>query len=142
VAPADCAFCAIIAGEGGAHVVFEDDLSLAFLDNRPLFPGHTLLVPRAHHEAIWDLPDELVGPLFLNARLLAAAVREAMGSHGAFVAANNVVSQSVPHFHVHVVPRNRKDGLRGFFWPRRKYGSEEEAIAAAEAVRAAIERLG
>ncbi len=136
-----CAFCAIIAGGADAHIVFEDELSLAFLDDRPLFPGHTLLVPRAHHEAIWDLPDELVGPLFLNARLLAAAVREAMGSQGAFVAANNVVSQSVPHFHVHVVPRNRKDGLRGFFWPRRKYRSEEEAKAAAEAVRAAVGRV-
>ena len=140
MAPADCAFCAIVAGEGDAHVVFEDELSLAFLDNRPLFPGHTLLVPRAHHEAIWDLPDELVGPLFLNARLLAAAVREAMGSQGAFVAANNIVSQSVPHFHVHVVPRNRKDGLRGFFWPRRKYGSEADAVAARDAVRAAVDR--
>jgi len=141
VASEGCAFCAIIAGGTDAHIVFEDDLSLAFLDNRPLFPGHTLLVPRAHHEAIWDLPDDLVGPLFLNARLLAAAVREAMGSQGAFVAANNVVSQSVPHFHVHVVPRNRKDGLRGFFWPRRRYRSEEEAKAAAEAVRAAVGRV-
>jgi histidine triad (HIT) family protein len=137
----DCAFCAIVAGGGDAHVVFADEVSIAFLDNRPLFPGHTLLVPREHHEAIWDLPDELVGPLFLNARLLAAGVREAMKSQGAFVAANNVVSQSVPHFHVHVVPRNRKDGLRGFFWPRRKYRSEEEAVAAAEAVTAAVARI-
>jgi histidine triad (HIT) family protein len=136
-----CAFCAIVAGHGDAHVVFDDDLSLAFLDNRPLFPGHTLLVPREHHEAIWDLPAELIGPLFLNARLLAAAVREAMESQGAFVAANNIVSQSVPHFHVHVVPRNRRDGLRGFFWPRRKYRSDEEAQAAADAVRAAAGRL-
>jgi len=141
VATAECAFCAIAAGGGDAHVVFEDEVSVGFLDNRPLFPGHTLLIPRAHHEAIWDLPDDLVGPLFLNARLLAAAVREAMDSEGAFVAANNIVSQSVPHFHVHVVPRNRKDGLRGFFWPRRKYGSEEEAIAARDAVRAAVQRL-
>ena len=136
-----CAFCAILAGETEALVVFEDEVSLAFLDNRPLFPGHTLLVPRAHHEAIWDLPDELVGPLFINARVLAAAVREAMRSQGAFVAANNIVSQSVPHFHVHVVPRNRKDGLRGFFWPRRRYGSEEDAIAARDAIRAALAKL-
>jgi histidine triad (HIT) family protein len=141
VADEDCAFCAIIAGGGDAHVVFEDEVSLAFLDNRPLFPGHVLLVPRAHYEAIWDLPDELVGPLFLNARLLAVAVRDATDSAGAFVAANNIVSQSVPHFHVHVVPRNRSDGLRGFFWPRRKYASEAEATAAAEAVRAAVQRL-
>jgi histidine triad (HIT) family protein len=141
VAEKDCAFCAIIAGGGDAHVVFEDEVSLAFLDNRPLFPGHVLLVPRAHHEAIWDLPEELVGPLFLNARLLAAAVRAATESAGAFVAANNIVSQSVPHFHVHVVPRNRGDGLRGFFWPRRKYESETDAAAAAQSVRQAVERL-
>ena len=136
----DCLFCAIVAGEQEAEIVFEDDLSLAFLDHRPLFPGHSLRVPRVHHEAIWDLPDDLVEPLFLNARLLSGAVREAMGAQGAFVAANNVVSQSVPHFHVHIVPRNRKDGLRGFFWPRRKYKSGEEAEAAA-AVRAAVEGL-
>jgi histidine triad (HIT) family protein len=138
VASPDCAFCRIVAGETDAHVVFSDEVSLGFLDNRPLFPGHTLLVPREHHEAIWDLPDELIEPLFANARLLASAVREAMGAQGAFIAANNVVSQSVPHLHVHVVPRNRKDGLRGFFWPRSKYASDEEAVAAAEAVRAAV----
>ncbi len=138
---ADCRFCAIVAGELDAELVFEDELSLAFLDHRPLFPGHSLLVPRDHHETIWDLPDELIEPLFANARLLARAVREAMDAQGAFVAANNVVSQSVPHFHVHVVPRNRKDGLRGFFWPRRKYRDDEEATAAGKAVRAAVERL-
>jgi histidine triad (HIT) family protein len=138
----DCAFCAIVAGESDAHIVFEDELSLAFLDNRPLFPGHSLLVPRDHHEAIWDLPDVLLEPLFANARLLALAIREATGSTGAFVAANNIVSQSVPHFHVHVVPRNRKDGLRGFFWPRSKYESDEAAAKAAASVRAAVEALG
>ena len=137
----DCAFCAIVASETEAHVVFEDEVSIAFLDNRPLFHGHTLLVPRDHYEAIWDLPQELVGPVFANARMLARAVREAMGAQGAFVANNNVVSQSVPHFHVHVVPRNRKDGLRGFFWPRRKYEAEDEATAAAEAIRGAVAEL-
>lgn len=136
-----CPFCAIVAGGGDARIVFEDDASLAFLDNRPLFPGHLLLVPRVHYEAIWDLPDQLVGVLFLNARLLAVAVRDAMEATGAFVAANNIVSQSVPHFHVHVVPRNRRDGLRGFFWPRRRYEDDDEAEAAAEAVRAAVARL-
>jgi histidine triad (HIT) family protein len=136
-----CAFCAIVAGEVDAHVVFEDDASLAFLDNRPLFPGHSLLVPRAHHETLWDLPAELVEPLFTNAQLLSLAIREAMGAQGAFVAINNVVSQSVPHLHVHLAPRNRKDGLRGFFWPRGKYGSESEAIAARDAVRDAVARL-
>ena len=138
MAEGSCAFCAIIAGETDAQIVFDDEISVAFLDNRPLFPGHTLLVPRAHHEAIWDLPDDLVGPLFLNARLLATAVREAMASTGAFVAANNVVSQSVPHFHVHLVPRNRKDGLRGFFWPRTKYESAEHLQEVGDRIRTTL----
>lgn len=133
-----CAFCAIVAGETDAHVVFEDADSLAFLDNRPLFPGHSLLIPRGHHETIWDLPEPLLATIFTNAQLLSAAVRTAMGAEGAFVAANNVVSQSVAHFHVHVVPRNRRDGLRGFFWPRTKYGSDEEARAARDAIRASL----
>jgi len=137
-----CAFCRIVSGEAEAHVVFEDQHSLAFLDNRPLFPGHSLLIPRDHHEALWDLPPSLVEPLFANARLLSLAVREAMQAQGAFVAMNNVVSQSVPHLHVHIAPRNRKDGLRGFFWPRRKYRDEDEAAFAAAAVREAVGRLG
>ena len=137
----DCRFCSIVAGDDGGHVVFEDEVSLAFLDHRPLFPGHSLLVPREHHETIWDLPEGLVAPLFANARLLSAAVRSAMGAQGAFVAANNVVSQSVPHFHVHVVPRNRRDGLRGFFWPRTRYESDEGMRETAEAVRAAVRAL-
>ena len=137
----DCAFCAIVAGDVEAHVVFEDDVSLAFLDQRPLFPGHSLLVPRDHHETLWELPEEAIEPLFANARLLSLAVREAMGAQGAFVAINNVVSQSVPHLHVHVVPRNRKDGLRGFFWPRSRYESDDDARAAAEAVRDEVARL-
>jgi histidine triad (HIT) family protein len=137
----DCAFCRVVAGEEPGSVVFEDDVSVAFLDNRPLFPGHSLLVPREHHETLADLPDELIAPLFTNAQLLSTAIREAMDAQGTFVAMNNVVSQSVPHFHVHVVPRRRKDGLRGFFWPRRKYESEEHMRASAEAVRAAVERL-
>jgi histidine triad (HIT) family protein len=139
--PEDCLFCRIVAGEEAAHIVFEDDVSLAFLDARPLFPGHTLLVPREHHEAIWDLPEGLVEPLFANARLLASAVRNAFGAQGAFVAANNIVSQSVPHFHIHAVPRNRKDGLRGFFWPRTKYEDDADAAAAATRVREAAEAL-
>ena len=139
---ADCLFCRIVAGEEAAHVVFEDDTCVAFLDVRPLFPGHTLLVPRAHHEAIWDLPDELVEPLFANARRLAGAIREAMDAQGTFVANNNIVSQSVPHLHVHIAPRNRKDGLRGFFWPRRKYRSDEEAEEVAERIRATLRADG
>ena len=116
-------------------MVFEDEVSLAFLDHRPLFPGHSLLVPREHHETIWDLPDALIAPLFANARLLSAAIREAMRAKGAFVALNNVVSQSVPHLHVHVVPRNRKDGLRGFFWPRTKYAGDAQAAEVAAGIR-------
>jgi histidine triad (HIT) family protein len=134
----DCHFCEIVAGERDAHVVHEGERTLAFLDNRPLFPGHTLLVPRDHHEALWDLPPDLVEPLFADARVLAAAIRDAMGAQGAFVAANNVVSQSVPHLHVHVVPRSRKDGLRGFFWPRTKYEGDDHMSETAEAVRAAV----
>jgi histidine triad (HIT) family protein len=134
-----CRFCAIVAGEERAHVVFEDEVSLAFLDHRPLFPGHSLLVPREHHETIWDLPDELVGPLFTNAKFLSGAIRSAMESQGAFIALNNIVSQSVPHLHVHLVPRNRKDGLRGFFWPRRKYDSEVHMRETAARIRAVVE---
>jgi histidine triad (HIT) family protein len=135
-----CRFCAIVAGEERAEIVFADEISLAFLDHRPLFPGHSLLVPRDHHETIWDLPDELVGPLFTNAKVLSRAIRTAMESQGAFVAANNVVSQSVPHLHVHLVPRNRKDGLRGFFWPRRKYDSDEHMAETAAQIRAVLDQ--
>jgi len=122
-------------------VVFEDESTLAFLDNRPLFPGHSLLVPRDHVETLGDLPDELVGPLFESARLLSSAVPKAMGKPGSFVALNNVVSQSVPHLHVHVVPRKPKDGLRGFFWPRTKYESEDQMREVAERVRRAVARV-
>ncbi len=135
----DCAFCRVANGAEPGHVVFEDEDSIAFLDNRPLFPGHSLLIPRAHHETLADLPDELVGTIFGNARLLSRAVPEAMGKPGSFVALNNVVSQSVPHLHVHVVPRKPKDGLRGFFWPRTKYGSEAEMKRVAARVRKAVE---
>jgi histidine triad (HIT) family protein len=141
-APDDCAFCSIARGETPVEIVFEDEVSLAFLDFRPLFPGHSLLIPREHHETLADLPDDLVAPYFKNARLLSVAIRDAMGAQGSFVAINNVVSQSVPHLHVHVVPRVRKDGLRGFFWPRHKYEDEAAMRAAGEAVRTAIERLG
>ena len=133
-----CRFCAIVAGDETGHVVFEDASSLAFLDHRPLFPGHSLRVPRDHHETIWDLPDNLLATLFANARMLSSAIRSAMDAQGAFIALNNVVSQSVPHLHVHLVPRNRKDGLRGFFWPRQKYESEDHARRTAEAIRAAV----
>ena len=111
---------------------------MAFLDVRPVFPGHCLLVPRAHHETLADLPPALVEPVFASAQRLARAVEGGMGADGTFVAINNRVSQSVPHLHVHVVPRRRKDGLRGFFWPRQKYESEEAMRDTADAVRAAL----
>ncbi|NLU76600.1 HIT domain-containing protein [Streptomyces sp. HNM0575] len=134
----DCLFCDIVAGRRGSHRVFEDELVVAFLDARPLFHGHTLVVPREHHETLTDLPADMVGPLFERVRRITAAVESAMGAAGSFVAANNRVSQSVPHFHVHVVPRNRKDGLRGFFWPRSRYGSEDEAEDVAARLRAEL----
>ena len=136
-----CVFCDIVRGETLAHVVFEDDVSLAFLDFRPLFEGHTLLVPREHYETLPDLPRELVDPFFSNARMLSRAVVDATGATGTFVAINNNVSQSVPHLHVHVVPRRPKDGLRGFFWPRRKYRGDEEMAAVAKSIRAAVGAL-
>lgn len=135
---ASCAFCAIVAGRSLAHVVLEDEVALAFLDRRPLFPGHTLLVPRDHHETLSDLPTELVAPLFVRAQQLAAVMEEELGAAGSFVALNNRVSQSVPHLHVHVVPRNRKDGLRGFFWPRTTYRDDSQAEAMARRLRTAI----
>ena len=129
-----CTFCTIVAGETPAAVVCEDASTLAFLDHRPLFPGHCLLIPRAHVETLGDLPVDLIEPLFANAQRLSRAVEQAMEAEGSFVALNNRVSQSVPHLHVHIVPRRRKDGLRGFFWPRTKY----EDDAHLERVRAAI----
>ena len=136
---ADCAFCEIVAGRSPAWTVLEDDGFVAFLDARPVFKGHCLLVPRAHLETLADLPEALVGPLFLTARRLASAVEAAMEAHGTFVALNNKVSQSVPHLHVHVVPRRFKDGLRGFFWPRVKYTDDDEARGVAARIRAALE---
>ena len=136
--PADCTFCRIVAGELPAHVVLDDDVCLAFLDVRPVFPGHVLLVPKAHHETLADLPHELVEPLFTRAQRLSVAVPAAMEATGTFVAMNNKVSQSVPHLHVHVVPRRPKDGLRGFFWPRTAYDSDEHAAAVASSIRAAL----
>lgn len=121
-----CVFCRIVTGDLAAPIVFEDKNSIAFLDHRPLFPGHSLLVPRAHYETLADLPSGQIGPLFTNAQLLAKAVELAMQAEGTFVAMNNRVSQSVPHLHVHIVPRRRKDGLKGFFWPRNKYQDDEQ----------------
>ena len=134
----NCLFCQIVAGERPAHVVLESESAIAFLDARPLFPGHSLLVPRDHHETLGDLPTPLVADLFVDAQRLAAAMEDAMGAEGTFVAMNNRVSQSVPHFHIHVVPRRRKDGLRGFFWPRQRYKDDEDMAAVAARLRVAL----
>jgi histidine triad (HIT) family protein len=137
---AGCKFCDLVAGTEG-DVVFEDELSMAFLDVRPVFPGHTLLIPRAHYPTFPDLPPELLAPLFRNAQILTRAVQEAMLADGVFNAINNVVSQSVPHLHIHVVPRRKGDGLRGFFWPRRPYRDTAESAAVRDAIRAAVARV-
>ena len=133
-----CVFCQIASGLATSHLVLEDEVCVAFLDTRPLFHGHTLLVPREHHETLEDLPPELIEPFFERVQRLSVAVRDAMGAQGSFVAMNNVVSQSVPHLHCHVVPRVKKDGLKGFFWPRTKYESDEEAAEVAELLRAEL----
>ena len=134
----DCVFCRIIAGEVPAHLVLDDEEFVAFLDARPVFKGHVLVVPRRHYVTLADLPVPAVGPLFERVRLLSAAIPAALGAQGTFVALNNVVSQSVPHLHVHVVPRTKGDGLRGFFWPRQRYASEDEAADYARRIAAAL----
>ena len=133
-----CAFCEIIAGRLPADVILDEPEALAFLDRRPVFPGHTLLVPRRHVGSLDDLPADLVGPLFDAARRLSRAVRVAVEADGSFVAVNNHISQSVPHLHVHILPRRRHDGLRGFFWPRLGYEDEVHRLRTAEAIKAAL----
>jgi histidine triad (HIT) family protein len=136
-----CTFCDIAHGNVEAAVVLEDDLCVAFLDHRPLIPGHSLLIPKTHHETLGDLPDELIAPFFATTKLLARAVERALDAEGSFVAINNRVSQSVPHLHVHVVPRRRKDGLRGFFWPRHRYRDTDHLAQVAVAISAEVEQL-
>jgi histidine triad (HIT) family protein len=136
-----CVFCDIVAGTIPAYRVFDDSSVLGFLDHRPLLPGHVLVIPKTHYQTLGDLPAPEVGPFFLVVQRLALAVEQAMHAEGSFVAANIRISQSVPHLHVHVVPRKPKDGLRGFFWPRQKYESNEQLAETHDAVKAAIERL-
>ncbi len=136
-----CAFCKIIRSQEKAYIVFEDAISLAFLDRRPVFPGHCLLVPKGHYETLVDLPAPLVGPLFQNAQLLERAIEEGLHADGTFIAINNHVSQSVPHLHIHLVPRHQKDGLKGFFWPRQRYKDEDAILQVQETLRSAIARI-
>jgi histidine triad (HIT) family protein len=133
-----CVFCEIGAGRTPAATVLEEDELIAFLDVRPVFVGHVLLVPRAHVPTLAELPPRLFAPLLASTQKIMSAVERALGAEGTFVATNNKVSQSVPHLHVHIVPRKKKDGLRGFFWPRTKYASDEAMRATAESIRAAI----
>jgi histidine triad (HIT) family protein len=133
-----CLFCRIIAGEVPAHLVLESPDVVAFLDHRPVFKGHTLVVPRAHVVTLTDLPVPAIGPYFSDVQRVARAVVDGLGADGSFVAMNNVVSQAVAHLHVHVVPRRRKDGLRGYFWPRVKYEDDAEAAGFAAAIAAAV----
>ena len=133
-----CVFCSILERSIPAHVVLDDDVCLAFLDTKPLFVGHVLVVPRTHVETLPELPPETLGPFFARVQMIAAAIPVALGSQGTFVAMNNKVSQSVPHLHVHVVPRTKGDGLKGFFWPRTKYASQEQAEATAQKIARAL----
>ena len=138
---AECLFCRIVSGELPATIVYEDENSVAFLDHRPLFHGHTLLVPREHVETLGELSTTIVGPYFEAAQLLSRGVESAMEAEGTFVAMNNRVSQSVPHLHVHVVPRRKKDGLKGFFWPRTKYKDDEEMEEVKKKITTSLKKM-
>jgi histidine triad (HIT) family protein len=138
VATARCVFCDIMAGRAPAHFVLEDEECVAFLDRRPLFPGHVLVVPRVHRETLADLSPAETAALFDRVRTISGALERALGADGSFLAMNNRVSQSVPHAHVHAVPRRRGDGLRGFFWPRHAYASEAEAAELAAKLKGAL----
>jgi len=137
----DCPFCKIVRSETQSYNVFEDDITLAFLDKRPLFPGHCLLIPKSHYETLIDLPASLVPPLFQSAQLLARAIEKGLQADGTFVAINNRVSQSVPHLHIHIVPRHQKDGLKGFFWPRQHYRDEATILSIQSTLRSTIAQL-
>jgi histidine triad (HIT) family protein len=133
-----CPFCQIVNGKVPASFVFEDEQTLTFLDHRPVFPGHCLLIPRDHIETLVDVQPALLTAISANARLLAVSLEKALGAQGAFVAINNRVSQSVPHLHVHIVPRTKGDGLRGFFWPRQKYRDSEHMEEVRQAIASAL----
>ena len=134
----DCLFCAIASGDHPAEIVLADELVVAFLDSRPVFKGHVLVVPRNHVVTLGELPPTSLGPYFSVVRRIALAVESGLAAGGTFVALNNRVSQSVPHLHTHVVPRTKGDGLRGFFWPRTKYASDDEMASFAGKITAAL----
>jgi histidine triad (HIT) family protein len=134
----DCLFCAIVSGREPAHRVLDDDVAVAFLDRRPVFKGHVLVVPRVHVVTLLDVEPAQLGPYFTRVQRVTAGVQSAMHADGSFVALNNVVSQSVAHLHTHVVPRRRGDGLRGFFWPRTRYQDDDEMTITARAIAAAL----
>jgi histidine triad (HIT) family protein len=136
---AGCVFCAVVAGTTPGLQVAETADAVAFLDTRPVFPGHVLVVPRKHIEVLGDMPGSSLGEFFAFVQRMAVAVERGLGAGGTFVAMNNRVSQSVPHLHVHVIPRTKGDGLRGFFWPRTKYASDEAAQEYADRIAAAVE---
>src|SRR6476620_6845098 len=138
MAKGDCLFCAVAAGSEPSHVVLDEPDVVAFLDHRPVFKGHVLVIPREHVVTLPELPPELLAPLFGVVARCCRAVVDALGADGSWVAENNIVSQAVPHLHVHVVPRRRKDGLRGFFWPRTKYEGDDHAKETQAALRKAI----
>jgi histidine triad (HIT) family protein len=137
----ECLFCKIADGKLPASIVYEDGEAIAFLDIDPLFPGHVLLCPREHYDTLTDLPAALAGPMMAKLQLLARAVEAAMEAEGTFIAVNNRVSQTVPHLHMHVVPRRRRDGLRGFFWPRQKYKDDDARSAVCEAIQREVRKL-
>jgi len=141
VETARCIFCEIAQGSLPAAIVYRDSDAVAFLDTNPLFPGHVLLCPRQHHATLPDLPVQLAGPLFTTTQLLAKAVESAMQAEGTFIAINNRVSQTVPHLHIHIVPRKRRDGLKGFFWPRQLYADDAAREAARKAIESEIQKL-
>jgi histidine triad (HIT) family protein len=138
VAASDCVFCKIAAGQIEACVVYEDERTTVFLDNGPLFAGHCLICPKEHYETLMDVPASLLEPLFATAQIVAKAIEDGLDAQGSLVAINNKVSQSVPHLHVHVIPRRRGDGLKGFFWPRRPYRDKDEMAETCDKLRAAI----
>ena len=135
-----CIFCKIAGGEIAAEIVHENEHCIVFLDSAPLFPGHALVCPKQHFDTLMDVPSALLTPLFETAQVMARAVEAGLGAEGSFVAINNKISQSVPHLHVHVIPRRRKDGMKGFFWPRRPYASDEERSQTAELLRQAVRK--